>query len=116
MPASRRKAATTRLPRSWPSRPILVMRMRAGGSIPGDDIRHSGWGRDYGRTRYAAPWPRQCEEANRLDEIGQKRLGRHRRQPATPRGRDAEGKGFAGETGLNASIDQGRIGWWHAPR
>src|SRR5450759_3482817 len=25
MPASRRKDATTRLPRSWPSRPILVM-------------------------------------------------------------------------------------------
>src|ERR1700691_5397304 len=35
MPASRKKAATIRLPRSWPSSPILVTSTRAGGSRRG---------------------------------------------------------------------------------
>src|SRR5262249_59238007 len=60
MPASRKKAATTRLPRSWPSRPILVMRILDGGAACGGDIGHpGGGGKPYGGT-----CRRRCEEAS----------------------------------------------------
>src|SRR4051794_26089026 len=57
MPASRRNAATTRLPRSCPSRPILVTSTLGGWTVLVGLIMHPG----YGRSIYGEPPPARCE-------------------------------------------------------
>src|SRR3977135_1701116 len=57
MPASRRNAATTRLPRSCPSRPILVTSTLGGWTVLVGIIMHPG----YGTPIYGEPPPDQSE-------------------------------------------------------
>src|SRR5437660_2750725 len=75
MPASRRNAATTRLPRSCPSRPILVTSTLGGWTVLVWLIVHPG----YGRSIYGEPPPARCEGV----DWRWRRLGHTQRRPNT---------------------------------